>query len=195
MKLSTRILSLAPLLIAGSAFAQFSPISPRINPLAGLPTILPNPTINPVLGGGVRLPSPFPGLSPTVVLSAPAVMAAPLPRTAVAAAAAAPAGSIVIVVPQRDDKIPSFRVDGDRENVRHPLTGVLPDRTIRLLARGSSDDRRPAARADQDKDDLDGIFDRGQNAPQIVRLPQRGPVAPSRRITTPEDDLERELGL
>lgn len=195
MKPSTLILAFSPLLLAGTAFAGFTPIlpvSPEISPLAGLPTVLPSPAIRPALGGGVSLPSPFSGFFPSVTLSAPAVMAAPLPRAAVAAAA--PAGAINGFVAQKLDQIPSFRVDGARENIRHPLTGVLPDTTLRLQARRSSDGA-PAETAAQDKEDSDGMFDRGQPGPQTVRLPQREPVGSSRRITTPEDDLERELGL
>jgi hypothetical protein len=190
MKNILRTLTLAPLLLGAPALAQFSPISPKINPLAGLPSILPSPVIVQLPTSGIRLPSFILGNSPTLTLSAPVVLSAPA-RTMVAPAAFA--GSIVVDLPERIVKIPSYRVDGGRENVRNPLASVLPDATIRLRARRSDGDGRVAASAEQDKDDLDAIYDRGQSGSEP--LSRRGPSGTNHRITTPEQDLERELGL
>jgi|GEM_PF-2776482 len=193
MKNILRSLTLAPLLLGGAAFAQWSPISPKINPLAGLPSILPGPAIVALPTNGIRLPSIVPTLVPTLTLASPS---APSMRLPAAAAPAAFAGAIVIDVPQKIDKVPANNVVGDRENVRHPLNAVLPDRTIRLQARRADDGGRAApAAAQQEKDDLDAIFDRGQSDGGSPPLSRRGPAGTNHRITTPEDDLERELGL
>lgn len=71
-----------PALLAVDSFAVVrvvSPISPRINPIAGLPVMLPSPLSGPLSGRGVTFPAP----APTPLLSlAPAAQTpeAPLPR-------------------------------------------------------------------------------------------------------------------
>jgi hypothetical protein len=191
MKRSTLILSLAPVLLAGTACAQFfqvSPVSPRINPLAGLPTALPSPVINPALGGGVRLPSPISGVVPTAVLAAPAFGSTPL----AAVPAAVSASAVYAIGPAPVRGIPAFSVDADHENVGAAVRRLLPSQSLRLAG------VRPATatksgRGDAEK--LDRLFDRGDDNGAVVQFPRRGIVEPSQPFTTPETDLERELGL
>lgn len=176
MKLS--ILALA--LFAASASAQvFSPIA-RINPL-GLPTVLPSPTIGPIARPSLGLPAP--ALTPSLVLSAPALAAAPLAPSAVAASA-------VAVFPNPVANISTYDVNVRHENVRHPMSPVLPGLTVHLAA---NDNGPHAAPSQQDKDDLDNLFDRGTTPSAIPA--GREPVGDSRHISLPEWDLERELGL
>jgi hypothetical protein len=180
MKLS--ILALTLSLLSGSAAAQvalISPISPRINPLAGLPSILPSPSIGSISRPNIGLPAPT--LTPTLILSAPAAAAAPL-----APSAAVAAGALIATVPNPVQKIPANPVDGRRENVRHPLSAVLPNWTARFAGRDAANDRRPAADARREKDELDDLFDRGS----VIPVARREAVGDSRRIGLPEDDFQ-----
>ena len=114
---------LAVVLLPAAAAAQFSPISPRINPLVGLPAVLPSPAISP-LSGGIQLPTPLPALTPSLILAAPAVSLA-LSAPATAAPLAQPA------------------VSARRENVSTPLSG-LPSAVIRVENRHAAE-KTPAA--------------------------------------------------
>ncbi len=162
---------LAVVLLPAAAAAQFSPISPRINPLVGLPAVLPSPAISP-LSGGIQLPTPLPALTPSLILAAPAVSLA-LSAPATAAPLAQPA------------------VSARRENVSTPLSG-LPSAVIRVENRHAAEKApaaAPAPEAAPDQESLDQLFDRGE-----IRAVGRATDS-SRRIGLPEWDLERELGL
>ncbi len=162
---------LAVVLLPAAAAAQFSPISPRINPLVGLPAVLPSPAISP-LSGGIQLPTPLPALTPSLILAAPAVSLA-LSAPATAAPLAQPA------------------VSARRENVSTPLSG-LPSAVIRVENRHAAEKTpaaAPAPEAAPDQESLDQLFDRGE-----IRAVGRATDS-SRRIGLPEWDLERELGL
>ncbi|NNN07227.1 MAG: hypothetical protein HKL90_15140 [Elusimicrobia bacterium] len=163
---------LAVVLLPAAAAAQFSPISPRINPLVGLPAVLPSPAISP-LSGGIQLPTPMPALTPSLILAAPAVSVALSARAAAAAPLAQPA------------------VSARRENVSTPLSG-LPAAVIRVENRRAADKApavAPTPEVASDQESLDQLFDRGE-----TRIGSRAANS-SRRIGLPEQDLERELGL
>lgn len=163
---------LAVVLLPAAAAAQFSPISPRINPLVELPTVLPSPAISP-LSGGIQLPAPLPALTPSLILAAPAVSVA----LSVPAAAAAP--------------LAQPAVSARRENVSTPLSG-LPSAVIRVENRHTAEKApavTPTPEAASDQESLDQLFDRGE-----IRAVGRATDS-SRRIGLPEWDLERELGL
>src|ERR1700757_598579 len=80
MKLSTSILALAlPLLGAGFSAAQIAPVrfAAPVNPIAGLPKLLPSPMTGPLVGTGISLPNLVPSLTPSVTLAAVAPAPAP----------------------------------------------------------------------------------------------------------------------
>ncbi len=165
---------LAVALLPAAASAQFSPISPRINPLAGLPTILPAPSISP-LSGGIQLPTPMPALTPSLrlapALSAPAALtapaAAPLAVPAVAADPAAPVRLPLVRRPAQSLRLSDQRGMPDRETEPEPEP-AYPDGPQPEIPAGDQDGQSP-------------LFD--------------GSAAPGRHISLPEWDLERELGL
>lgn len=176
------VLAVAVLMSAASASAamvRLTPISPRINPLAGLPALLPSPLTGPLAGHGVTLPAP--SLAPSVVASLPAAPA-PAPALAVFAPSAA------------REALPRLDMDAGRENARNPFAAVLPDSMARLTA--PNEGVKPGTIAPQD-DELRGLFD-GARDPHAGAwnpiLPRERAPQP-RRHGLPEDELERELGF
>jgi hypothetical protein len=181
LKLAGTIL---PLLIAldAAAMTRVMPVPTRINPLVGLPTLLPSPLTGPFSGRGVTLPSPV--LTPSVsLMTASPLAAAPRLNVAVAAApAAAPAA------------LPRVQVDARRENVAMPA--LLPESVLRFAA--AADSKKTPVNAPRVADDLRNLFD-GARKPDAGAwepiFPRERAPKPSRRHGLPEDDLERELGV
>lgn len=173
-----------PALLAANAgaavVARMNPIPTRINPLAGLPTNLPNPVIGPLAGRGVTLPAPL--MLPTPMLLAPA-LAAPsaLPTAFSPAAVAAPVAPMAVAA--------------DR------ALSVLPASFLPAAADGKKAAQlapAPAAPARAAGDDMRNLFDGSRNASGMEWqpiLPRDRRPAPTRRHSLPEDDLERELGM
>ena len=135
---------LAVILLPAAAAAQFSPISPRINPLAGLPMVLPSPAISP-LSGGIQLPTPLPALTPGLILAAPAVSAA----LSVPAAAAAPLAqpglpSAVIRVENRHaaEKAPAAAPTPEAASDQESLDQLFDRGEIRAVGRATDSSRR-----------------------------------------------------
>lgn len=155
-------LALSILLLAGSANAQYRPIVPTFpgagNPIISLPKNLPSPLSGPLIGTPISLPMPTltPSLSPASV-SLPAV-AIPTP-----------------VAP----------ITARRENVANPMNRVVPTITVRFAETAErKDEPKNAIEQNEQKDDLDGLFD--------GHLPAH---RPGRRINIPEREMEQELGL
>lgn len=170
---------LVPALLAVNASAMVrlaAPISPRINPYAGLPMTLPSPLTGPLSGRGVTLPSPV--LDPKLVTLA---LPADAPRVALEAAPLAAA-----------EALPSVGMDASRENVSLPA--LLPESVLRL---GAAADGKKVPASAPDADELRGLFDGSRKRSDMGWEPilprERAPQ--SRRHGLPEDDLERELGL
>lgn len=67
MKVAILTVLVATSAASASAMVRMSPIPTRINPLAGLPTLLPSPLNGPLSGLGATLPAPI--LTPTVALA------------------------------------------------------------------------------------------------------------------------------
>lgn len=167
-----------PLLAAdASAIAVYTgPISPRINPLVGLPKTLPSPITGPLAGHGVTLPAPV--LTPMPALLAPMALQGP--------AAEAPVLAAPFAAPARAANLPA----------------VLPEGTV-FMAPAEGKKAAPAlapaplapARA---ADELRNLFD-GSRKPADVAwepiLPRDRQPVPARRHGLPEDELERELGV
>lgn len=177
MKRSTLILAVTIQALAASAsFSQVMPIRAiaPINPIAGLPKLLPSPMSGPLTGMGISLPTVLPTLAPS-----PALLAA-----------AAPAPSPVsfpAILPSRAPSLP-VPANPSHENVINPLRRVLPGVAIRFADAPKADKKPDAA-----KDNLDQLFD-GEDAPIKPGI-GRGVVGNERRISLPEDDLMRELGF
>lgn len=167
---------------AAAASAQIVPVrvSVPINPVMSLPKSMPSPLTGPLAGQGISLPTPIPALVPTGVIAAPAPSALPA-----AAPAIAPAAAIT-------ETIPAVKVDGSRENVAHPLRRIQPGVTVRFGA-ASGDKAEPAPAPQAEKENLDHLFDGDELQGNAVD--GRRPVSHERRISLPEWDLERELGL
>lgn len=163
-------------LCAGTASAQLTTIrfAAPVNPIAGLPKLLPSPMTGPLVGTGISLPSLVPALTPSMSLAAvaPALMPVRMPS---------PQGLI--------PAIPAQRAGGDIVN---PLRRVMPGVVIRFNAPVNGAVSKP----DAAKEKLDETFD-GEDAPSkpIVNFPGRRPVSSGRHISLPEWDLERELGI
>lgn len=164
---------------ASARVVILNPISPRINPLSGLPSTLPSPITGPLAGRGVSLPSPV--MTPNVVfapmaaLSAPSVM--PLlvaPSAAPLAPQAASASALPALLPE----------------IAYALAPADGKKAAALAA-------APAAPA-RAADDLRNLFD-GSRKPADVAwepiLPRERQPTPARRHGLPEDELERELGV
>lgn len=174
MKRSTLILaSVLPLLCAALSAAQIMPLrlSAPVNPIAGLPKLLPSPMTGPLAGMGISLPTLVPALAPASVLPA----------------AAAPAPVLPVSLPSRRAPmaVPTLP---SRENVINPLRRIMPGVTVRFAGPAKGEKAAPDA-----KDDLDQLFD-GDGQPVKPGV-NRGPVGNERRISLPEDDLMRELGF
>jgi hypothetical protein len=166
-------------LCAAAASAQVTSIrfAAPVNPIAGLPKLLPSPLTGPLVGTPITLPNLVPALTPAVSL------------------AAAPAATIIMPMslPTREGQVPASPARPSRDGVVNPLRRVMPGVVIRF---NEAPSKPGAAKPDAIKDKLDETFD-GSGAPSkpAVGLPGRGPVSSGRHISLPEWDLERELGI
>lgn len=157
-----KLLSLAiPALIAGTAAAQSAVVVlPGAYPYPTFPASLPSPAVSYPAPLRIELPAPtlIPGRA-LVLAPAPASVAVlpslPVPR-----------------IPSRP-RVPVFRATPERENVRHPLTG------LRVQLR-----EQEAKKPERRQDVLGELFDG-----------RRAPVRPGAVVTLPENDLEREIGV
>ncbi len=182
--------SLLPLLLAlnASAVVRVMPVPVRINPLVGLPTVLPSPLTGPLAGRGVTLPAPI--LTPSLVTLSPMSSMVQAPRLFVSEAAAAPAAAPVTAAAL----LPRVRMEAGRENVSMPA--LLPESVMRFAA--AADSKKAPAAAPRAADDLRNLFD-GSRKPDAAAwepiFPRSRAPKPSRRHGLPEDELERELGV
>lgn len=178
--LTTPLMLLVTALCAGTASSQVTPIrfSAPVNPIAGLPKLLPSPMTGPLVGTGISLPSLVPALTPSMMLSA-------------VAPAVAPAAMPVRLPPPRAmiPAVPAQRAGGD---VVNPLRRVMPGVVVRFNAPANAP--TGSALPDSQKENLDETFDGAPSKP-VVDLPSRRPVTSGRHISLPEWDLERELGI
>lgn len=164
---------------ASARVAVVSPISPRINPLIGLPSTLPSPITGPLAGRGVTLPSPLmapsAALAPMASLSAPS--AVPVLVAPIAGAPLAPQAS-ASALPSLLPEIAFALAPADGKKAA-PLAPA------------------PAAPA-RAADELRNLFD-GSRKPSDIAwepiLPRERQPTPARRHGLPEDELERELGV
>ena len=181
MKLSLTPLTLVAALCAATASAQVTPVrfAAPVNPIAGLPKLLPSPMTGPLAGTGISLPSLVPALTPSVVLAA--VAPSPVPSLSLPAA--------------HEELIPAIQPVRD-PGVSNPLQRVQPGVVVRFNAPANGSANEGAASLpDAPKEKLDETFD-GSGAPsKPVVLPRRKPVSSGRHVSLPEWDLERELGL
>jgi hypothetical protein len=178
MKRSTLILAVVlPAMVAVNSAAQIMTVRAfaPVNPVSGLPKLLPSPMTGPLAGTVISLPSLVPTLTP-----APALLAA---------AAALPAYNLPASMPSH--RLPLLPSAPSHENVINPVRRIMPGVVIRFAApqtngsKGSDGERtRPTSK----KDELDQIFDNS-------RTPKPSPIGNERRISLPEDDLLRELGF
>jgi hypothetical protein len=175
MKRSTLILaSVLPLVCAAISAAQIAPLrlSVPVNPVAGLPKLLPSPLGAPLAGTRIELPGLVPSLTPS-----PALLAA-----------AAPAAILPVSLPTRRAPM-ALPTLPSHENVINPLRTIMPGVTIRFGEKAKGEKAAP----DAVRDNLDQLFDGdGQSTKPGV---DRGPIGNERRISLPEDDLMRELGI
>ncbi|HEX4048204.1 MAG TPA: hypothetical protein VH309_10240 [Elusimicrobiota bacterium] len=180
MKRSILPLALAlPLFAAATASAQLASIRfvAPVNPVAGLPRLLPSPMTGPLAGSGITLPNLVPALTPSLSL----------------AAAAAPASAYLPSpsLPAREGRIPASPAQPSRDGVVNPLRRVMPGVVIRFGQTAPA--KGGAVQPDRSKENLDQAFD-GEGAPSKPVV-ERQPVSSGRHISLPEWDLERELGL
>ena len=169
-----------PVLAAATAAAQLTPVRfiAPVNPIAGLPKLLPSPMIGPLAGTRISLPSLVPALTPSIRL-----------------AAALPDLIVPVRMPSREGRLPATPAQPSRDGVINPLRRVIPGVVIRFD--GVSAPSKPgSALPDASKEKLDQEFD-GNGAPSkpVGGLPRRQPISSGRHITLPEWDLERELGI
>jgi len=177
---------LLPAVCAATAAAQvtFVRLAIPVNPIAGLPILLPSPMTGPLAGNGISLPALTPTLIPTLKLM-PAPQA-PWPAF------------MPLSLPGRNGQVPA-PAEPSRDGVVNPLRRVMPGVVIRFSDAASKPPVKPVpAGPDADKQKLDGEFD-GDVAPAkpAVSFPrrERRPVISDRRHGLPEDDLLRELGI
>lgn len=177
MKRTTLILAAAvQSLIAAAATAQIMParaIAP-VNPIAGLPRMLPSPLSGPLAGISISLPSAVPALTP-----APALLPAP----AALAPSALPAS-----LPTR--RVPVLPAGPSRDGVNNPVRRIIPGVVVRFAEPAPKSEK---AAPEQRRDELDQLFDGDKQLPKPAV--DRGPIGHERRISLPEDDLMRELGF
>lgn len=173
-----------PILAVAISAAQVTPVRfvAPVNPIAGLPRLLPSPMTGPLVGTGITLPNLVPALTPSLTL-----------------ASAAPIASYVLPVsmPARGGQIPAAPAQPSRDGVVNPLRRVMPGVVIRFNdPSGAAKPASASAGSDVSKKKLDEEFD-GDGAPSkpVVELPRRKPVTSGRHISLPEWDLERELGI
>ncbi|HXT00149.1 MAG TPA: hypothetical protein VN915_05705 [Elusimicrobiota bacterium] len=180
MKLSLTPLTFVAALCAATASAQVTPIrfAAPVNPIAGLPKLLPSPMTGPLVGTGISLPNLVPALTPSVTLAA------------LAPAAPAPVG-----LPAHQELIPAVQPARD-PGVVNPLQRVMPGVVVRFAAPANGSANGAPSVPDAPKEKLDETFD-GTGAPSkpAVNLPVRRPVSSGRHVSLPEWDLERELGI
>lgn len=180
MKLTTPLTLLAAALCAASASAQVTPIrfSAPVNPIAGLPKLLPSPMTGPLVGTGISLPNLVPALNPSVTLAA--VAPAPAP----------------VSLPAHQELIPAIPAQRAGGDVVNPLQRVMPGVVVRFNAPANGSTNGAPSTHDAAKEKLDETFD-GSGAPSkpAVNLPSRKPVTSGRHVSLPEWDLERELGI
>jgi len=171
---------LLPVLCAVSAAAQIVPVrfAAPVNPIAGLPKLLPSPMTGPLVGMGISLPSLMPALTPAISLPSAAPIPAYLPS---------------VRMPSRDGLTPATPADSSRDGVVNPLRRIAPGVVIRFSE--SVVPAKPgAAKQDATKESLDQAFDgEGNPTKPTVELPRRKPVSSGRHISLPVWDLEREL--
>lgn len=177
--------SILPLLIAldAAAMVRVMPVPTRINPLVGMPTLLPSPLTGPFSGRGATLPSPV--LTPSLALMSPAAPSI-APRLNISAVAPIPAAAAPV--------LPRVQMDASRENVAMPA--LAPESALRLVA--AADAKKTPANAPRVADDLRNLFDgsrRPADAAWEPIFPRDRAPKPSRRHGLPEDELERELGV
>ena len=175
MKRSALTLTLLlPAFCAAAAAAQMIPIrfAAPVNPVAGIPQLLPSPLIGPLAGADSSLLAPLPILTPSLI----------------------PAPAPFALTP-REGRIPATPAKRSRDGVVDPLRRSTPGVAIRFAVQETP--AKPAsALPDASKEKLDGVFDgEGDPAKPVVKLPNRKAAASGRRIGLPEWDLERELGL
>ncbi len=153
-----------PALLAGTAAAQTAVrVLPGALPYPVLPATLPSPVAAyPV---PMRIELPAPRLTP-----GQALVLAPVP--AVAELGVLPTLPVPMI-PSRP-RVPVVRAVAEKENVRHPLAGIVP---LRLRV------EETAAKKNEKVEPLDEVFDG-----------RRAPVRPAEVITFPELELEREIG-
>ena len=168
---------LLPILAAATSSAQMAMIrfAAPVNPIAGLPKLLPSPMTGPLAGTGITLPSLVPALTPSMSLTAYAPV---------------PALFLPMSLPSREGRIPATPAQPSRGGAGNPLHRMMPDVFIRFGEQAAPS--KPGA----SKEKLDEAFD-GESDPSkpAVELPRRRPVSPGRRIGLPEWELERELGI
>ena len=181
MKLSITPLTLVAALCAATASAQVAPIrfAAPVNPIAGLPKLLPSPMTGPLVGTGISLPNLVPSLTPSVTLAA--VAPAPAPSVSLP-------GAHQELIPA----IPAQRAGGD---VVNPLQRVMPGVVVRFNAPANGSTNGAASVPDAPKEKLDETFDGSGASKPVVKLPARKPVTSGRHVSLPEWDLERELGI
>jgi len=182
MKLSLTPLTLVAALCAATASAQVTPIrfAAPVNPIAGLPKLLPSPLTGPLVGSGISLPNLVPALTPSVVLAA--VSPAPVPAPSISLPAA------------HEEILPAVQPARD-PNVGNPLQRVMPGVVVRFNAPSNGSTNGAPSIPDAPKEKLDETFD-GTGAPsKPAVLPTRKPVTSGRHVSLPEWDLERELGI
>jgi hypothetical protein len=176
---------LLPVLCAATAAAQFAPVRfvAPVNPVAGLPRLLPSPLTGPLVGNSISLPNLVPSLTPSLSL---------------AAIAAAPAYLPAARMPSREGQLPA--APAKRDEVVNPLRRVQPGVVIRFSGAVASSKSSAAAQPDDakpelSKENLDQAFD-GEGRPKpVVDGSRRKPVTSGRHISLPEWDLEKELGI
>jgi hypothetical protein len=170
---------LLPVLAAATSAAQIAPlrfIAP-VNPVAGLPKLLPSPLTGPLVGSGINLPSLVPALTPSLRLTP-----------------AAPQIGVILPVrmPSRDGQFPTLPTTPSRDGVNNPIRRVIPGVVIRF---NGAPAQPGAATPEVSKEKLDHAFDGDLPSKPVVGQMRRQPITSGRHITLPEWDLERELGI
>ncbi len=169
-----------PAFLAAASFAQIVPVrvSVPVNPVAGLPKLLPSPLSGPLTGMGISLPSPVPTLAPSPALLSAAVAPAPIP-----------ARSLPAVLPTRAPGLP-VPANPSHENVNNPLRKIMPGVVVRFADNAPKGEK---AAPGGKNEALDELFD-GDGQPLKPGM-NRGAISHERRISLPEDDLMKELGF
>jgi hypothetical protein len=173
---------LLPILAAANAAAQLTTIrfAAPVDPIAGLPKLLPSPMTGPLAGTGISLPSMQPALKPSLSLPGAVSFPAYLPAAR---------------MPAREEGRPAASTRSSRREPAGTLRRVTPGVVFRFSGQAAAS-KPGAAKPDAAKERLDAAFDGDDEAPKpAVDQPRRGPVSPGRSVGLPEWDLERELGI